>query len=76
MIVCDRCGKEMNFVEPRNRKSITMYSHEYACFGKSIDLCNDCLCVLNSIESKMQSYFMVNKDNPNDIFNDVKYWSN
>jgi hypothetical protein len=55
MIVCDRCNKEMKFVEPKNRKLVTLYKTEGSSINKTTDLCNDCLCMLGNIEAKMQS---------------------
>lgn len=74
MIVCDRCGNKIIRVHDRTKKTLTVYSHEAAYIGHHVDLCDDCLREYERLTQKAESYFMINKEKPSDIFNGVKYW--
>ena len=72
MVVCDRCG---NKIDKRDSVHITIYKQSAAYSGRSVDLCDKCKNKLKDLTDKLESYFMVNKENPESIFIDVKYWN-
>ena len=74
MVVCDRCGKKI--IKPINiyQHSIPIYSSQGAYIGHPVDLCEQCNRSLEDYLRKAKSYFMVNKENPEVIFDNVKYW--
>jgi len=75
MIVCDRCGKKIDRVMNETRQSLNIYSTEGCYIGHSVDLCKECYQEYEIIKRKAESYFMVNKDKPSGIFDNVKYWA-
>ena len=75
MTVCDRCGKKITNKTDNTRKSLFIYSAAAAGIWHGVDLCEDCLYELENYKKIAESYFMVNKDNPKGIFDNVKYWS-
>lgn len=74
MIVCDRCGKKITRTTDKTKKTLTVYSAKAAYIGHIVDLCEECNRELEDYLGKAESYFMVNKENPKNIFNDVTYW--
>ena len=76
MIVCDRCGKKIIFENNKTNQTLFIYERAAAGNWHKVDLCKDCLIELDDYKKIVESYFMVNKDNPRDIFDKVKYWSN
>ena len=74
MIVCDRCGKKIIKVTEKTKRHLTVYHASAAYIGKIADLCDDCQREFDTFIGKAQSYFMVNKDNPNHSFDELKYW--
>lgn len=75
MIICDRCGKKIADKIDNTKQTPFIYKTEGAGIWYNVDLCRDCLRELEDYKKRAQSYFMVNKDNPKDIFDKVKYWS-
>ena len=75
MTVCDRCGKKITKKTDDTRRSLFIYSAAANGIWHGVDLCEDCLYKLENYKKIAGSYFMVNKDNPRDIFIKVKYWS-
>lgn len=75
MIVCDRCGKKITDTRDREEWNPFIYERAAAGMWHKVDLCKDCSRELEDYKKRAESYFMVNKDNPKDIFNGVKYWS-
>lgn len=75
MIVCDRCGKKIADRIDKTKQTLFVYETSGAGIWHNVDLCKDCLYELENYKTRVESYFMVNKDNPIDIFNNVKYWS-
>ena len=72
MVVCDRCGCKM---DKSDLVSITIYKQAGAYSCRHVDLCDKCKSQLKNLTDKLESYFMVNKENPESIFIDVKYWN-
>lgn len=74
MVVCDRCGKKI--IKPINiyQHSIPIYNSQGTYRQYPVDLCEQCNKSLEDYLKKSKSYFMVNKENPEVIFDDVKYW--
>ena len=75
MIVCDRCGNKIKRVKDNTRKTLIIYSSAGAYIGHSVDLCDDCLREYERVKHLSESYFMVNKEKPSEIFDTVKYWT-
>ena len=74
MLVCDRCGKTI--INNSYSFSPFVYQTEGAGVWHKVDLCRDCKNELDEYQKRVESYFMVHKGNPRDIFNSVKYWGN
>ena len=74
MIVCDRCGSEIKRVSDETKKCITVYKAWGAYIGKYVDLCDECQRELERLVGRAQSYFMVNKEKPSEIFDDVIFY--
>lgn len=74
MIVCDRCGNKITKMTDKNKKTLTIYSAQAAHIGHNVDLCDECLRELENYIGKAESYFMINKDNPVNIFDKIKFW--
>lgn len=75
MIVCDRCGAKIIKVKDATKKSLVIYSRQAAYIWHPVDLCDECLREYEKFTHKAESYFMVNKEKPSEIFDTVKYWS-
>ena len=75
MVVCDKCGKKITYPDSYTKKTITIYSAAGAYMGHNVDLCKDCIRKLDDYRNRAESYFMINKENPIEIFDNVKYWS-
>lgn len=75
MIVCDRCGKKITYTNDKTKQTFFIYERAAAGIWHNVDLCKDCSIDLDDYKKRAESYFMVNKDNPKDIFDEVKYWS-
>ena len=75
MIVCDRCGKKITDEMSKTKQTLFIYERAAAGIWHNVDLCKDCLYELENYKKRAESYFMVNKDNPRDVFEEVKYWS-
>lgn len=75
MIVCDRCGKKITDKIDKTKQTLFIYEAAAAGIWHEVDLCRDCLRALEDYKKRAESYFMVNKDNPKDIFDNVKYWT-
>ena len=76
MVVCDRCENKIYKMTDKTKKTLTIYTAQAAYIGHNVDLCDECQRELEKYIGKAESYFMVNKDNPVNIFNSVKYWDN
>ena len=76
MVICDRCGKKITNTKDKPKKTLTVYAAQAAYIGHIVDLCDECQREFENYIGKAESYFMVNKDNPVNIFDDVKYWVN
>ena len=74
MIICDRCGNKIVRTTDSTKNSVTIYRAKGAYIGHYVDLCTDCNRKLEEYIGKAQSYFMVNKENPINIFDGTKYW--
>ena len=75
MRVCDRCGnKVIQRDVSKNTRLVAIYQRAAAYMFNTVDLCDDCLNKLDDCKNKAESYFMVNKENPSEIFDTVKYW--
>ena len=74
MIICDRCGNKIARTTNDTKNTVTIYRAQGAYIGHYVDLCENCNRVFKEYIGKAQSYFMVNKENPIDIFESVKYW--
>ena len=75
MIVCDRCGKKITYKNNKTEQTLFIYERAAAGNWHNVDLCKDCLNELEDYKKRAESYFMINKDNPEDAFDKVKYWS-
>lgn len=75
MIICDRCGRKIPLLKEENRVYIHSYNTIARWNGQKVDLCDNCLREYQDMMHKAQSYFMVNKEKPSDIFNTVKYYT-
>ena len=76
MIVCDRCGNKIikRKDDDDDKKIVTIYRTQGAYIGHYVDLCDKCNREFEKYIGRAQSYFMVNKENPINIFDSVKYW--
>jgi len=74
LLVCDRCGIRIDGVASDTKKSITLYNAPKSHFGRTVDLCEKCLSKRKEFIGMAESYFM-NNDNPNELFENVKYWN-
>ena len=74
MLVCDRCNHKITRPTDKTKKTLIIYSRQAAHIGNNVDLCDECLRVLDKFTQKAESYFMVN-DDPVKLFDNVKYWS-
>lgn len=72
MVVCDRCG---NKIDKRDPVNITIYKQSAAYSCRHVDLCDKCKSQLNDLTGRLESYFMINKENPKSIFDNIKYWN-
>ena len=75
MVICDRCGKKITDKTDKTKQAPFIYETAGSGIWHNVDLCKDCLYELENYKKRAESYFMVNKDNPRDIFDSVKYWS-
>lgn len=75
MIVCDRCGNKIPKVTDKTKRTLTIYQRAAAYIHRQVDICEDCSRVIEDVIQKAQSYIMVNKENPSEIFDSVKYWT-
>ena len=72
MIACDKCGKKI--IMEKQKYRFTIYRGVASYIDKMVDLCDDCQEEFNEFIGKAQSYFIVNKDNSNHIFDGLEYW--
>ena len=75
MIICDRCGEKIIDQTDKTKQTLFVYEAAAAGIWHEFDLCRDCLRELEDYKKRAESYFMVNKDKPRNIFDNVKYWS-
>ena len=76
MIICDRCGERIINVNSIVNKDLFIYEAAAAGILHNVDLCRNCFVELEKYKKRMESYFMINKNNPRDIFDNVEYWKN
>lgn len=74
MVVCNRCGKKITRNADNIKRVLTVYGSKNAYIDNHFDLCKECSEKLKDYLGKASSYFMTNNDNPEGIFDNVKYW--
>lgn len=75
MLVCDRCGKKITFANNSTNKVLMLYNRKACYISQNVDLCKDCIIEYEEVMRRAESYFMVNKDKPSEVFDCVKYWT-
>lgn len=73
MLVCDRCGETIRKSDNKT-ESLCIFGTAGSYIWHEVDLCKKCQKELEGYTNKAQSYFMVEKDNPSKIFDNVKYY--